>query len=58
MPGPVAALEQAGTLHDLRGEVAMDEARLVVANEPRLELGQVGVVAAADVIEEGHGAGR
>ena len=58
MPGAVAALEQAAVLHRIGGEVAMDEARAMRPHEPRLELREIGVVATADMVEEGHEAGR
>ena len=54
MPGLVAAGEQVGPLgHDGR-EVAMEEARAIAADEPRLELAEAGVVAALDMVEERH----
>jgi hypothetical protein len=58
MPGAAISPEQVGRLQGTRGEVTMDEPCPVRAHEPRLELGEVGVVAPPDVIEEGHGAGR
>ena len=57
-PPGTASLEQAGRRQGTGCKVAMDEPRPVRAHVPRLELGEVGVVAPADVVEEGHGSGR
>ena len=54
MPGAVATGEQVGPRRDGGGEVAMDEAGPRRADEPRLELAEIGVVAARDMVEEGH----
>ena len=40
---------------DHRQELAMQEARAGFPDVPRLELGEIGVVAATYVVEEGHG---
>ena len=52
MPGAVAMREQRP--RQARREVAMDEADAGLADEPRLELREVGVVAPRDMVEEGH----
>jgi hypothetical protein len=54
MPGAIAAHEEVGPLGDDGRELAMDKARALMADEPRLELAEVGVVAAPDVVEERH----
>jgi hypothetical protein len=54
MPGAVAPHEEVGPLGDDGREVAMEEARALMADEPRLELAEVGVVAALDMVEERH----
>ena len=58
MPAAVAMAEQLGTDGDQRQELAMQEARAGLADVPGLELGEIGVVAASYVVEEGHGGWR
>src|SRR3954452_9177236 len=48
--------EQVGPDRDHRQEVAVEKAGTRRADVPRLEPAEVGVVAAGDVVEEGHGA--
>ena len=58
VPRALAVREQAGPRGYIRREVAMDVARTLLADEPRLELVEAGVVAAFDVIEKGHRRGK
>jgi hypothetical protein len=57
MPGAIASGKEIGTRRHDRREVAMDEAGSPVPDEPRLELAEVGVVAAFDMVEERHRVG-
>ena len=57
-PAAVAMAEKVGAYGDHGQKVAMQEAGAHRANEPRFELGEVGVVAAFDMVEEGHRRGR
>ena len=54
MPGGIAVTEQVGLGRERGREVAVDVAGALGADEPRLELAEVGVVATCDMVEEGH----